>query len=180
MRRPAAFLDRDGTLIRLPEKGRYLTSAAEFTWLPKAADGVALLASAGYVPVVVSNQRGVALGEVTGSTLAEVERLLQAGLEARGCRIERFCYCPHDTDDGCKCRKPKPGMLEDAAASLQLDLGSSWMFGDACTDVEAAHCASCRAALVGSVASACAPELRAHSLWDAATSVVSSRPGARG
>src|SRR5215469_14899121 len=148
MRRPAAFLDRDGTLIRPPEEGRYLTSAAEFAWLPRAAEGVALLASAGYVPVVVSNQRGVALGEVSGSTLAEVERLLQAGLEARGCRIERFCYCLHDAGDGCECRKPRSGMLEDAAESLHLDLGGSWMFGDACTDVEAAHRVSCQAALV--------------------------------
>ena len=139
--RAAVFLDRDGTLNVNPPPHQYLTRAGDFRWLPGAQDGVVRLAAAGFVLGVVSNQRGIARGLVTPQVLGEIERRIQADLAARGVRIEAFRYCPHDLDDHCDCRKPRPGMLRDLARPLEVDLTRSWMIGDSESDVEAGRAA---------------------------------------
>lgn len=149
MSRPAAFLDRDGTLNVRPAEHRHVGSAEAFRWLPGAAEGAARLARAGYTLVVVSNQRGVALGTVTPAALAAIEEVVQSGLEPHGARIASFRYCPHDLEPPCDCRKPAPGLLLAAADELGLDLAASWMIGDAPSDVGAGRAAGCRTALVG-------------------------------
>jgi histidinol-phosphate phosphatase family protein len=177
MRRRAAFLDRDGTLnVRAPEH-RYLCSVDEFRWLPGAADGAARLALAGFTLVVVSNQRGLALGSVTEVVLREIEHRIQESLQQRGCTVESFRYCPHDLEEHCACRKPKPGLLLAAADDLGLDLASSWMIGDSDTDVQAGHGAGCRAALVGTVHGESAAELHAETLLAASELIVQWEPG---
>jgi D-glycero-D-manno-heptose 1,7-bisphosphate phosphatase len=167
MSRPAAFLDRDGTLNPRPPLHHYLRSAEEFEWLPGAAEGAARLASAGYALAVVSNQRGLARGLVNRTVLREIEEKIQLQLSSHGCRVEVFRYCPHDLDDGCACRKPKPGMLLDLAQELNLDLDKSWMIGDAEEDVLAGQAAGCRSALIGASPSQSRPDLVAGSLYEA-------------
>jgi D-glycero-D-manno-heptose 1,7-bisphosphate phosphatase len=166
--RPAAFLDRDGTLNRRPPQHDYVRSAADFVWLEGAAEGAARLARSGYALVVVSNQRGVTRGLVAPGALAEIEEGVQAELERRGCRIEAFRYCVHDLDAGCACRKPQPGMLLAAARELDLDLRRSWMIGDSESDVLAGRAAGCRTALVGARAPAAGADIVAGCLFDAA------------
>lgn len=160
------FLDRDGTLNVRPPLHSYLTSAADFAWIPGAREGVARLAAAGYVLTVVSNQRGVGRGLVTKAVLHAIEERIQRDLAAEGCAIERFRYCFHLGEDDCGCRKPRPGMILDLAGELDLDLKESWVIGDAPSDVAAGRAAGCRTALVGdarATADLCAPSLAAAS-----------------
>lgn len=163
--RPAAFLDRDGTLNVQAPPHDYIRSADGFAWLPGAAEGAARLAGAGYALAVVSNQRGVARGLIEPGALEAIEALIQAGLEPLGARIEAFAYCPHDLDEGCDCRKPAPGMLLDLAATRGYDLSRSWMVGDSATDVQAGQAAGVRTALIGDGAGAAVePDLHGESL----------------
>jgi D-glycero-D-manno-heptose 1,7-bisphosphate phosphatase len=110
--------------------------------------GLARLAQAGYVLAVVSNQRGVARGLVSPAVLTAIEERIQRDLAPYGCRIDAFRYCVHEEHDGCSCRKPKPGMLLDLADELTLDLRTSWMIGDAVSDVLAGRGAGCHTALL--------------------------------
>jgi histidinol-phosphate phosphatase family protein len=170
-RRPAAFLDRDGTLNVRPPEHEYVSSADAFVWLPGAAEGCALLAEAGYTLVVVSNQRGIARGVIDLDVLRAIERRIQDGLHPHGCRVASFRYCPHDIADACACRKPRPGLLLDAADELSIDLASSWMIGDAESDVAAGRAAGCRTILVGKSDSVVEPDLRTASLAAAANAI---------
>jgi len=149
VRRRAVFLDRDGTLNVRPPEHEYLTTAADFVWLPEAREAVGKLAQAGFVLTVVSNQRGVGRGLVSPEAIREIERLIQRDLAAEGCSIESFRYCFHADEDGCNCRKPRPGMILDLADELNLDLAESWVIGDAPSDVVAGRAAGCRTALLG-------------------------------
>lgn len=164
--RRAVFLDRDGTLNVRPPEHQYVTSADGFTWIPGAREGLARLAQAGYALTVVSNQRGVGRGLVTHTVLREIEERIQRDLADQGCAIERFRYCFHGDEDDCECRKPRPGMIVQLADELDLDLGASWVIGDAPSDVEAGRAAGCRTALVGGAhadADLLAPSLAAAS-----------------
>ena len=147
--RPAAFLDRDGTLNRRPPPHAYLTTPDAFEWLDGAREGAAGLAEAGYLLAVVSNQRGVARGLVTLETLRAIERRIQEDLRPLGAQIVAFRYCVHDLDAACTCRKPAPGMIHDLAGDLELDLGRSWMIGDSETDVATGRHAGCHTAIIG-------------------------------
>jgi D-glycero-D-manno-heptose 1,7-bisphosphate phosphatase len=144
----AALIDRDGTINVRPAAHEYLTSESAFCWLPGAAQGLARLAQAGYVLAVVSNQRGVARGLVSPAVLTAIEERIQRDLAPYGCRIDAFRYCVHEEHAGCSCRKPKPGMLLDLASELTLDLRSSWMIGDAVSDVLAGRAAGCQTVLL--------------------------------
>jgi D-glycero-D-manno-heptose 1,7-bisphosphate phosphatase len=146
--RRAAFIDRDGTINVRPAAHEYLTSDSAFRWLPGAAQGLARLAHTGYVLAVVSNQRGVARGLVSPAVLTAIEERIQRDLAPYGCRIDAFRYCVHEEHDGCSCRKPKPGMLLDLADEMTLDLRSSWMIGDAMSDVLAGRAAGCQTVLL--------------------------------
>lgn len=177
MNRPAAFLDRDGVLNVRREPHQYVRSMNEFKWLPGAPEGAAALAHAGYLLAVISNQRGVALGLVDPAVLTEIEAEVQATLCRHGARIEAFRYCVHDSDAGCDCRKPAPGMLLSLAQELELDLSRSWMIGDSESDVEAGHAAGCATALLGEPGITAPmhkpPELVAGSLLAASQLIVS-------
>ena len=150
-----------------PRKHEYVRSAGDFAWLPGARDAISRLARAGFALAVVSNQRGVARGLVTRHTLSEVEVRIQRDLRPLGCSIAAFRYCPHEAHEECECRKPRPGMLLELAAALDVDLPSSWMVGDAETDVLAGAAAGCRTALIGGAAQGVRPDVVAASLADA-------------
>ncbi len=173
-RRSAAFIDRDGVLNA--DLG-YVVQLPDFQWLPGAIDALAHLQAAGYALVVVTNQSGVARGLYT---LADVERLhahLRTDLQAHGVQLTAIYACPHHPDGvvpeyrvHCACRKPMPGMIEQAAREHGLDLTASCLFGDKASDIEAGRRAGVsRCWLIGKTtdASACGADGAAASLADA-------------
>jgi len=167
--RRAAFLDRDGTLNVRPPEHDYVKSLGEFAWLSGAVDGAVALARAGFLLFVVSNQRGIARGLVTEQTLAEIEQEIQRGLAPHGVQITAFRYCPHQLDEGCDCRKPRPGLILELAAAHDIDLESSWTVGDSPADVEAGRAAGTQTALIATAGNA---DRVAPSLADVAAAIV--------
>jgi D-glycero-D-manno-heptose 1,7-bisphosphate phosphatase len=141
------FLDRDGVLNARPPEHEYVTSVDQFAWLPGAREAVVQLKRAGWKVAVVSNQRGVARGFVSTETLAEIEERMQADLGPEAA-LDGFFYCPHDLDECCDCRKPRPGLIVRAAAELGVEPGGSWMIGDDESDVAAGRAAGCSTILV--------------------------------
>jgi D-glycero-D-manno-heptose 1,7-bisphosphate phosphatase len=135
----AVFLDRDGTLNRPAPPGDYIRGPEELELLAGAAEAVELLHGAGYLCVVVSNQRGVALQLMSSRALEAVDERLHELVD-----VDRSYYCIHGLEDRCDCRKPRPGMLVRAASELRLDLGRSWMVGDSETDCRAGLEVGCR------------------------------------
>ncbi len=142
-RRPAVILDRDGVLNRRPPRARYVRHWTEFEWLPGAQEGLRLFHEAGYRVIVVSNQAGVARGALSAENLADIHERMRAEAEKAGGRIEAIYVCPHDWDEGCECRKPRPGLLFQAQRDHHLDLTRTWFVGDDERDGEAAEAAGC-------------------------------------
>jgi len=138
--RPAAFLDRDGTVI---EDRAYLGDPDGVRLVPGAPEAVARLTAAGYRVVVVTNQSGVARGLFDEAAVDAVNRRVAELLAASSpaAVIDGFYVCPHL--GGCSCRKPLPGLFVRAARERQLDLGRSLAIGDSPRDVEAARAAGC-------------------------------------
>jgi D-glycero-D-manno-heptose 1,7-bisphosphate phosphatase len=168
--RRAAFLDRDGTINRRPPEHEYVTRTEDFALLPRAIEGMARLAGCGHTLVVVSNQRGVARGLVSEEVLEQTEGLLQDALRPHGAEVAAFYYCPHELSEDCDCRKPRPGMLLEAASNLGVDLSSSWMIGDSPADIGAGEAAGCLTAYLGDEPGVAAT-VRAESLDAAANSI---------
>ncbi len=149
-KRPAVFLDKDGTLV---ENVPYNVDPAKLRLTPHAVEGLALLKENGYALVVVTNQSGIARGFFDRKALDRVHAALAGMLRENGIRIEGFFVCPHappasPLHAGCLCRKPSPGLLRQAAVTHGLDLEASWMVGDILNDVEAGKRAGCRAILM--------------------------------
>jgi D-glycero-D-manno-heptose 1,7-bisphosphate phosphatase len=172
----AAFVDRDGTINVRPKPHCYVESPSEFRWLPGAVEGLVRLANAGLRLVVVSNQRGVARGLVSEQTLRTIEAEIQDRLMRSGAEIAEFRYCPHELTEGCDCRKPRPGMLLAAAQTLDLDLSSSWMIGDAGSDVQAGVAAGCRTVLIGAEDRSTRATIYATDLLDASEQLLALTP----
>jgi histidinol-phosphate phosphatase family protein len=146
-RRPTVILDRDGVLNERPPRAEYVRSREEFTWLDGALEALRLLAEAGYRVVVVSNQAGIARGAMTEDDLVAIHERMKEEAAGAGGRIDAIYYCPHDWDEGCECRKPRPGMLFQAQKDLSLDLSRTLFVGDDERDGEAADAAGCPFAL---------------------------------
>jgi D-glycero-D-manno-heptose 1,7-bisphosphate phosphatase len=148
MGRSAVFLDRDHTLIEDPG---YLGDPDKVRLLPGVELAVQSLSRAGYLLVVVTNQSGVARGLITVEQVEAVHEEIQSQLSRRSGRIDAFYYCPYHpegkVEEFCKesdLRKPKPGMLLQAARELDIDLERSWMVGDSARDIEAGKAAGVR------------------------------------
>ena len=150
--RAAVFLDRDGTLIE--ERG-YLDRLDLLTVFPWTADALRLLKRAGFATVVITNQAAIARGIIDEAFLADVHRELSARLERGGGTIDRYYFCPHVADAkldryrlACRCRKPEPGMIEQACREMDLDPSRSVMVGDRWLDVACGRAAGARTILV--------------------------------
>ena len=167
MSRPAAFIDRDWTLTgdraalegHSPSEGEgpegYVTSPERLYLLPGSARAVRLLNAAGVLAIVVTNQSAVARGYMREEDLEAVHRRLHELLAAEGAHLDDILYCPHFAEGvvpryavTCRCRKPEPGLILEAARRHHIDLARSVMIGDAETDVEAGRRAGCRTVLV--------------------------------
>ncbi len=132
------FLDRDGTINVKAAATDYVTNWQEFEFLPGAIDGLCLLTEAGMRTIVVTNQRGVALGRMTPGDVNEIHRRMQTELAAHGARIDAVYHCPH-AERACDCRKPRTGMFVRASRDFpEIDLRRSAVIGDSWRDVEAA------------------------------------------
>jgi D-glycero-D-manno-heptose 1,7-bisphosphate phosphatase len=192
--RPAAFLDRDGTLnelvpgpaCELPESP---LCVADVRLIEGAAGAARALARAGFALVCVSNQPAAAKGSVSLERLLAVHERVLALLREEGVLLDASRLCLHhpqgvvaELSGPCDCRKPAPGMLLQAAAELGLDLARSWIVGDTDSDVAAGHAAGTRAALIehpGSAHKRIAPtdsEILAVSLADAVAQLLDERP----
>ena len=149
--RRAVFLDRDGTIN--VEKD-YLFKIQDFEFIPGAEDAIRNLNDAGYFVVVVTNQSGVARGYYTEEDVELLHRHIASELEKAGAHIDAWVFCPHHPDGRgsyslpCDCRKPLPGMLQEAARRYDIDLESSIMIGDKQVDITAGISAGCRTILV--------------------------------
>jgi D-glycero-D-manno-heptose 1,7-bisphosphate phosphatase len=130
------FLDRDGVLNEKMPEGEYVRSVRDLRVLPGVPEAIARLNRAGMRTIVVSNQRGVALGLYTAAEVDAIHAELQRALAARGGRVDAFFYCPHDENE-CDCRKPLGGLFDQAVAQFPaIDAKSSAMVGDSLSDVE--------------------------------------------
>jgi D-glycero-D-manno-heptose 1,7-bisphosphate phosphatase len=150
--RPAVFLDRDGTLN---EDIGFLDRMEALTLFPWTADAIRLLNRAGFCTVVTTNQSAVARGMIDEGFLRTVHQEIDRRLARGGANIDRYYYCPHHPEaplapyrQVCECRKPRPGMLLQAARDMGLDLARSVMVGDRRLDVSCGHAAGARAVLV--------------------------------
>jgi D-glycero-D-manno-heptose 1,7-bisphosphate phosphatase len=147
-RRPAVILDRDGVLNRKAPRAEYVRVWSEFQWLPGAKEALRALRDAGFRVVVVSNQAGIARGAMTEADLLEIHRQMVRETVLGGGRIDAVYFCPHNWDEGCECRKPKPGMLFQAQRDFNLDLSRTPFIGDDDRDAQAAEAAGCPPVLV--------------------------------
>jgi histidinol-phosphate phosphatase family protein len=142
-RRPVVILDRDGVLNKKPPRAQYVRKWNEFEWLPTAKEALRLLRENGYRVVVVSNQAGIGRGAMTESDLNDIHQRMRQEVNESGGHIDAIYYCRHDWDEGCECRKPKPGMLFQAQRDLNLDLSRTPFVGDDERDAQAADAAGC-------------------------------------
>lgn len=153
----AFFLDRDGTVNRY--RG-FLKNIEDMELIEGAAEAIKLINQSGYLAIIVTNQPVVARGEVSLQELNEIHNKLETLLGHQGAYIDDLYFCPHHPDKGflgeipeykivCSCRKPKPGMLLDAAVKYNIDLTQSWMIGDGFSDMEAGMAAGCKVAYIG-------------------------------
>lgn len=153
----AVFLDRDGTINRYVG---FLRKIDEFDLLPGVTEAIKKINVLGYLAIVVTNQPVIARGDVSFHELAEIHQKMETLLGHEGAYLDVIYYCPHHPHKGyegerpelkldCECRKPKPGMLLEAAENFNIDLSHSWMIGDNENDVKAGKAAGCKTALIG-------------------------------
>ena len=139
----AIFLDRDGTINRYVG---FLRSPDAFVLEANAAEAIRRINDSDYLAIVVTNQPVIARGEVTSQALDEIHNKMETLLGQEGAYLDGLYFCPHHPDKGfageiaslkteCECRKPKPGMLLQAAGDFHIDLASSWMVGDGTNDI---------------------------------------------
>ncbi|TFH87576.1 D-glycero-beta-D-manno-heptose 1,7-bisphosphate 7-phosphatase [Billgrantia azerbaijanica] len=141
------ILDRDGVINR--DSDHYVKTLDEFVPYPAAIAAIARLSGAGWTVAVATNQSGIARGYYDGATLAAMHRRLHALVCDAGGEIAHIAVCPHGPDDGCSCRKPLPGLLEQIRDALGLaSLEGSWMVGDSLRDLQAGEALGCLPVLV--------------------------------
>lgn len=156
-RRPAVFLDRDGTLNKNMDTQ---PSADNFFLLPETASALKKLNKSEFLSVVVTNQPMIAKGFVSFSEVLLIHKKMETLLGKEGAFIDRIYFCPHHPEKGhdgeiselkipCFCRKPNPGMLFRARDELNVDLAASWMVGDSNADIQAGRAAGCKTVFLG-------------------------------
>ena len=138
MRRRAVFLDRDGVIDEPAAPGEYIRNWSEFRLLPNVADWIRLFNALDLLVIVVTNQRGVALGRMAAADVEDIHRRMREQLAALGARIDDVLWCPHQ-EGVCECRKPRPGLAHQARDRWDIDLAASLMIGDSDRDRELAR-----------------------------------------
>lgn len=153
----AIFLDRDGTINKYVD---FLRNIDDFDLIDGVSDAIRAINNSGYLAIVVTNQPVIARGEVTFGELDEIHNKMETLLGYDGAYLDGIYFCPHHPHKGydgevpelkidCDCRKPKPGMLLQAAEEFNIDLSLSWMIGDSENDILAGKAAGCKTGLIG-------------------------------
>ncbi|MFJ3051222.1 D-glycero-beta-D-manno-heptose 1,7-bisphosphate 7-phosphatase [Pseudomonas nitroreducens] len=140
------ILDRDGVINQ--DSDNYIKSLAEWIPIPSAITAIARLSKAGWTVAVATNQSGIARGYYDLATLESMHARLRELVAEQGGELGMVVYCPHGPDDGCDCRKPKPGMLRQIAQHYRADLKGVWFVGDSRGDLDAALAVDCLPVLV--------------------------------
>jgi len=140
------ILDRDGVINE--DSPDYIKSPEEWHPVPGSLEAIALLSKNNIQVFVATNQAGIARGKLTQASLEAIHEKMFREVEASGGRIVDLRYCPHHPNDNCRCRKPRPGLLEDLASAHELDLSEGDYVGDSLKDLRAAEAAKCRGVLV--------------------------------
>ncbi|MFI5315503.1 MAG: D-glycero-alpha-D-manno-heptose-1,7-bisphosphate 7-phosphatase [Myxococcota bacterium] len=141
-----AFLDRDGTLI---EDRKYSYALADYAPLPGVYDAVRELRAAGFGVAIVTNQSGIGRGYFGEADFTRFQSHLLADFAAHDAALDASYHCPHRPDEGCDCRKPRPGLLLRAAREHSIDFARSWVIGNEESDVALAGQVGCRAVRIG-------------------------------
>lgn len=140
------ILDRDGVVNY--DSDAYIKSLDEWIPLPGAIEAIARLSKAGWTVAVATNQSGLARGYYDLPTLEAMHAKLRELVAEQGGEVGLILHCPHGPDDGCDCRKPKPGMLQQIAAHYGVPLQGVWFVGDSSGDLMAACAVDCQPVLV--------------------------------
>lgn len=168
----AVFLDRDGTINKYVG---FLKDIDQFELIEGVPEAIKVFNELGFLVIVVTNQPVIARGEISESELDEIHNKMETLLGNKGAIVDAIYYCPHHPDKGykgektelkiqCNCRKPKPGMLYEAANRYNIDLERSWMVGDSESDVYAGIAAGCKTVLLNKIN--CGQDLIMNSLID--------------
>lgn len=160
------ILDRDGVINKKMPEHDYVKKWDEFEFLPEAVQGLHMLSNAGYDIHVASNQRGIARGLMSEEDLAVIHDSMRSKLLQKGITIGSIYYCPHDLSDTCECRKPKPGLLLNAAREHLLDLTKTFFVGDSESDRAAGQSVGCKTIILNN----------GQSLLTAARMIIDSQP----
>lgn len=139
-------LDRDGVINY--DSDAYIKSPEEWVPIPGSLDAIAKLHRAGFIVTIATNQAGVARGLLDLVTLEAIHRKMQAAIEQAGGMLAGIYYCPHGPEDGCDCRKPKPGLLMQIAKRFHVSLRNVPVIGDSLRDIQAAESVGARPLLV--------------------------------
>lgn len=154
----AIFLDRDGTINKYVG---FLRDIVEFELIQDVAEAIKCINASEYLAIVITNQPVIARGEVTYEQLNEIHNKMETLLGKEGAYLDAIYFCPHHPDSGydgeikslkidCDCRKPKPGLIFEAANYFNIDLSQSWMIGDSGSDISAGRAAGCKTGLISS------------------------------
>ncbi|ATR81089.1 D-glycero-beta-D-manno-heptose-1,7-bisphosphate 7-phosphatase [Pseudomonas sp. FFUP_PS_473] len=140
------IIDRDGVINE--DSDAYIKSVEEWIPIPGSIEAIAQLSKAGWTVAVATNQSGIARGYYPTATLDAMHERLRGLVAEQGGEVGLIVHCPHGPDDGCDCRKPKPGMLKTIAAHYAVELAGLWFVGDSKGDLEAALAVDAQPVLV--------------------------------
>jgi D-glycero-D-manno-heptose 1,7-bisphosphate phosphatase len=140
------FLDRDGVINH--DSDGFIRCVADFLFLPRSLSALRLLTENGFDVILISNQSGVGRRIITPENLAAIHQYLIETVKKNGGRIRDIFCCPHAPEDGCDCRKPKPGMLFKARDAHGIELSKTAMVGDKVIDIDCARSAGCQKAIL--------------------------------
>lgn len=135
--RRCVFLDRDGVINVKAAEGEYIHNWSEFRFLPNVGDWIRLFNALDLLVIVITNQRGIALGRMSVEDLEHIHGNMLRSLALQGAHIDEIFYCPHGFGE-CECRKPKPGLVYQARDKWNIDLSHSILIGDSDADAELA------------------------------------------
>ena len=138
----AVFLDRDGVLNK--KRNDHVKSINELEIFPNISQEILKLKKKGFLIIVITNQSVINRQIITIKRLEEIHLTIQKFLMKSSTSIDKFYFCPHRPDENCICRKPNPGLIEQAISEYSIDVSKSWMVGDSITDIQAGEKAGCK------------------------------------
>jgi len=136
------FLDRDGVINR--DSSNYIKSWSEFEFIPGSLEAIRQLTLKGFVIIIITNQSVINRNMVSKKGLEHIHTMMKRDILSHGGEIKDIFFCPHIPEDQCDCRKPKPGLIYQAAQKYQIDIKAAVMVGDSAKDIECARSAGCK------------------------------------